>query len=289
MVSIALPLILVLLLTYAHEGLQILVAAISLTYSVDDGKDYNDTYNKIGTVTAANLTTYFSGNHVVAFEDYQALAHSWGLNTKSQPCEEYENIAQVYRSRSNPRYFCRRTAGKQEFAYRFREYNVNDVERIYPYFTNRLITASSGVCLEYTALSNSTVYDKMDGNQPSTNFTYSNSTYTSTISIPGSSEGWSATVYLYPGPDLPQFTEVNSCGDRCLWIWAHRTSIPGNNASIFFQCPITISEVSNATTDLHDIPDSVARTAAASIALSGRWTGTIENQIWKQYQYMAWK
>ena len=282
-----LPRKLVLSLMYALQGLQILVATITLTYSVDDGKDYNDTYTKAGTVTASNLASYFNGNNSLGYEDNQALAHSWGQSTKAQPCESYMDIAEVYESRNNPFYFCRRTTGKQEFAYRFKEFNNDDVDKIYPYFTNRLVTASSGLCFEYTVLSNTFGYDH-DGNKLC-NFTFSNSTYTSSISIPMSSERWSATVYIYRGPDLPQLTEVNSCGDRCLWIWAHRTSVPNNNTSTLFQCPVTISEVSNATTPLHDIPDPVARVAAASIALQGRWAWNGANKTWTQYQFNAWK
>lgn len=238
---------------------------------MDDGKDYNDTYVKSGTVKASNLTSYFRGNYPIGFEDDQALAHSWGQSIKAQPCGKYEDIAEVYESHNNPFYFCRRTKGKQEFAYRFKEYNNHDLEGTYPYFTNRVITASSGVCFQYTVLDTTRNY--LDHGNQYSDFSFSNSTYTSSISIPTLNEGWSATVYVYRGPDLPQITKVNSCGDRCLWIWAHRTSVPDNNTSTFFQCPITISEVSNATTPPHSIPDSVARVAAASIALQGRWQG----------------
>lgn len=40
--------------------------------------------------------------------------------------------------------------------------------------------------------------------------------------------------------------------------------------STFYQCPIHISPVSNATKPTQDISDDVARIAAASIALQGR-------------------
>ena len=239
-------------------------------------------------VTTANLSNYFNKDWPLSFENNQALAHNWGQNIKTFPCQSYEDIAEVYKSRQNFFYFCRRTAGKQEFTYRFKEYNSDDDEKAYPYFTNRLITASSGVCIEYNVLGNKPYYDPIQ-NLGYFNYTFSNFTNTSSILIPMTSVGWSATVYIYRGPELPQLTKVNSCGNRCLWIWAHRTSVPGNSASTFFQCPITISEVSNATTPLHKIPDPVARVAAASIALQGRWAGEPTKKTWTQYQFNAWR
>lgn len=255
---------------------------------MDDGQTYNDTYFTNGMVNAPNLTSYFNFKPLGP-EFNQAVAHSYGETTQSAgDCGLYEDIAQVYNSMDNPPYFCRRTPGKQEFAYRFKEYNNEDSERRYPALTKRVITASSGVCFNYTE-NNHTLGPDLYNNMAAYNYTFSNSTYTSTISIPISSEGWAATTYIYRGTALPHLAGVNSCGDRCMWIWAHRASIPGNDTSTFYQCPITISEVSNTTTDLQDIPDSVARVAAASIALQGRWAGSENKKIWTQYQFYAFK
>ena len=287
--SIALPLKSGLLLTHALQLAQISVASISLVYTVDDGKTYSDTYLTNGTVNASNLTTYFNGKNALGAEDNQALAHTYGeVAQGGKQCESYQDIAQVYDSPNDSPYFCRRTPGKQEFAYRFKEYNYDDSERMYPSFTNRVITASAGECFNYTEL-NHTLGPDLYNNLAAFNYTFSNSTYNSSISIPISSEGWTATTYIYRGTKLPHLAEVNSCGDRCMWIWAHRASVPNNDISTFYQCPITVSQVSNATTDLQEVPKSVARVAAASIALQGRWTGSVENKIWTQYQFYAIK
>ena len=256
---------------------------------MDDGKTYSDTYLTNGTVNASNLTGYFNGYIPLRAEDNQAVAHIYGeVAPAGKNCEPYKDIEQVYNSSNDPPYFCRRTPGKQEFAYRFKEYNYHDSQRMYPFFTNRVITASSGVCFNYIELKH-TLGPDLYNHMAAANYTFSNSTYNSSISIPVSSEGWTATTYIYRGTKPPHLAEVNSCGDRCMWIWAHRASVPGNDTSTFYQCPITISEVSNTTTDLQDVPNSVARVAAASIALQGRWTGPLENKIWTQYQFYAVK
>jgi len=276
LVSIPLPLNSIPLLTFAFQLAQISVAAISLTYTVDDGKTYSDTYFTHGTVNAPNLTTYFSGKKALGAEDTQAVAHGYGEVAKGgKDCELYEDIAQVYESSSDPPYFCRRTSGKQEF----------DNERRYPSFTNRVITASSGNCFKYTELDHTIGPDLYD-HMAAFKYSFSNSTYNSSISIPISSDGWTATTYIYRGPKPPHLVGVNSCGDRCKWVWAHRATLPGKHTSTFYQCPITISEVSNAT-DLQKVPDSVARVAAASIALQGRWAGPVKDKIWTQYQFYA--
>ena len=289
--SIALPLKSVLLLTHALQLAQISVASISLTHTVDDGTTYNDTYRTYGTIKASNLTDYFNGNNSLGAENNQAVAHTYGEVAQGwEKCERYEDIAQVYNSSNDPPYFCRRTPGKQEFAYRFKEYNCDDSERMYPSFTNRVVTASSGVCFNYTEL-HQTLGPDLYNNMAAYNYTFSNSTYNSSISIPISSEGWTVTTYIYRGTKVPHLATVNSCGDRCMWIWAHRASVPKNDTSTFYQCPITISKVSNASyaTKYLQVPDSVARVAAASIALQGRWSGPEENKIWTQYQFYAVK
>lgn len=256
---------------------------------MDDGRTYHDTYFTNGIVNAPNLTSYFANFRPLAPELNQAVAHSYGETLQSAGgCGRYEDIAQVYNSTDNPPYFCRRTRGKQEFAYRFKEDNKEDSGRSYPSLTNRVVTASSGVCFNYTEL-NHTLGRDLYNNMAAWNYTFSNSTYNSTISIPISSEGWAATTYIYRGTALPHLDAVNSCGTRCMWIWAHRASIPGNDTSTFYQCPITISEVSNTTTNLQGIPDSVARVAAASIALQGRWSGPKNKKIWTQYQFYPFK
>ena len=220
----------------------------------------------------------------------QAMAHSWGEGSQyGGLCEPYNSVADISNSKSNPPYFCRRTLGQQEFAYRFKEYNPTDVGKTYPYFTERIITVSSGTCIQYNVLdAQSPPTTSNCIGYPGWNYSFFNSTYNSSLCIPFSSAGWSATIYIYNGTQPPGLDEDSSCGNRCKWIWAYRAWGPDlNDSPAIFQCPITVSEVSNTKMDAQQIPDSVARTAAASIALQGRWTGTEEDKNWIQYQFNA--
>ena len=218
------------------------------------------------------------------------MAHSWGEQSQNNAdCEPYDDLADILNSKEDPPYFCRRTPGKQEFAYRFKEYNPNDKQKIYPAFTDRIITVSSDAYLKYNVSSNA------DNPEVIANcfglagyaYAYQNSTYNNTACIPISSSGWSATTYMYFGVRTPALDEDFSCGNRCKRIWAYRSNGPyaAKNSAAFFQCPVTVNEVSNTTSDQHQIPDAVARAAAASIALQGRWTGNVTDKVWVQYQF----
>lgn len=217
----------------------------------------------------------------------QGTAHSFGEQFQDPAsCGPYDGIATILNSKYDPPYFCRRTPGQQEFAYRFKEYNPDDKEKIYPYFTNRIITVSSGTCLEYNVPNSEKTMTPQCIGLPGTKYVFHNATYKSTFCVPISSDGWASTIYIYYGTKTPALDEDYSCGSRCKWIWAFRSlvqsvEVPGT----LFQCPITVSEVSNARGDEQKIPDAVARVAAASIALQGRWMGTVENKIWQQYQF----
>lgn len=52
-------------------------------------------------------------------------------------------------------------------------------------------------------------------------------------------------------------------------MWAHKARGHGE-APEFFECPITVSEVHNATNNTDYVPDGIARLAAASFGLQGR-------------------
>ena len=270
------------------QGAQVSNAVIGFSYEVNDGTSYNDTYLTNGMVLVKDLTAYYHGNESLSNENNQAVAHSWGEGYAGN-CGPYDDITDISNSKYGPPYFCRRTPGQQEFAYRFREYNPNDTGKNYPSFTNRIITVSSGACFTYFV-----PHAEHPGTQcidlQGFNYTFYNSTYSSSICIPFGSAGWSSTIYIYRGKQTPVADEASSCGDRCKWVWAYRAWGPGlEDPTTIFQCPITVSEVSNTTTDAQQIPDSVARVAAASIALQGRWTGTWENPDWTQYQFNVFK
>ena len=263
-------------------------AIIDLSYEQVDGISYNHTFIRPGTVLAPNLTGYFTSDHLLPPEESQGPAHSWGESyLNSEPCYPYKDTADIVNIKHNPPYFCRRSSGQQEFAYRFKEYNPEDREKTYPFLTNRVLTVSPGSCNKYTMTSTNPPMNCTISNEAGFVHLYSNSTSQQTsFCVPLSSEGCSATVYIYGGLKSPDLDEDYSCGNRSKWIWAFRAPDPGSpDPTVIFECPITVSQVSNAFADAQQIPNAVARVAAASIGLNGRWSGNISDRIWTQYSF----
>lgn len=113
-----------------------------------DGRTYNDTYTKHGIVNASNLTYYIEGSENWNVSAH-AMAHLYGERAQDTECGSYKTIADVLKSKHDYAYYCSTNMGNPEFTYRFNEYNPGDLQRIYPQFTNRTITASAGECLVY--------------------------------------------------------------------------------------------------------------------------------------------
>lgn len=265
------------------------VALIGLTATVNDGTNYNDTYVRIGTASVTDLTCYFNTNDpskppkgCPTVETIQGLAHLFGEQSLGFPCKSYLQISDVQESKENYRYFCRRT-DPQEFAYRFLHYNPNDTQHTYPLLTNRTITASAGRCFEYSG------EDRPElAKDPSyLNYTFHNDSSTGHIQIPIQSGGNSGTTYIYPGRNFPPQATQQSCGPRCIWMWAHKSTGKGEK-STFYQCPVTVNDVSKVYGSWQNISDDTARIAAAAIGLDGRWTGRDKNRNWMQYQFYSY-
>ncbi len=157
---------------------QVSIALISLTYSLVDGRDYTATYLIAGNVSTANLACYWGGDggHACRHEPeyYQAAAHGYGELAKSSDCGPYDELSDILNSKHNCPYYCRRTAGREEFSYRFLDYNPDDAQGSYPLLTNRTITASSGPYFEYENVSLIPVSDATGGQASSWKYTYSN-------------------------------------------------------------------------------------------------------------------
>ena len=256
-------------------------ALISLTYTMDDGNNYNDTYTRPGNVIVSDHSCYFHADDCPDTVTRHALAHAYGESSVASECGNYTEITDVINSRQDYQFYCRHD--RKEFAYRFKEYNPNDTQKAYPFFTNRTITAAYGQCFEYREVGNAT--DVTIGRMNGLNFTYTNSSITGSIEIPFSSLGREATTYVYRDNNPPADATTYSCGDRCLKMWAYKN--PGKKETpMFYECPITVSLVINAIQSAHDVPDGVAKLAAASIALQGRFRDT-ENPIFTQYQFYA--
>ncbi|KAL8788587.1 MAG: hypothetical protein Q9195_007231 [Heterodermia aff. obscurata] len=264
---------------------QVSVALINLTYSLNDGTDWNGTYIIPGTANVSDLSCYHRAgdcpkNHA---DVTQATAHTNGELATGAECGPYNTTADILNSKKDYTYFCRRTPGQQEFAYRFNEYNPMDEQKTFPYFTNRIITASSGPCIEYSQVHRK-LESELNGRLSAWNYTFTNGSYTSNIMIPVNMEAGNGTTYVFRGIRIPEKAAGWSCGPRCMWMWAHRARGVGGK-SLFYQCPITVSHVSNVTDPRHDLADGMALVAASSIGLQGRFSVNGSDIIWTQYQF----
>ena len=267
---------------------QVSIALVNLTYSLDDGTDWNGTYTRPGMVNVSDLSCYnANGCPGKDHEDIsQARAHAYGEEATDTGCGVYNTTADILHSKNDYNYYCRRTPKQQEFAYRFSEYNPENKQQTFPHFTNRIITASSGPCYKYYELNN-TLAPNLGGLLSAWNYTFTNGTYNSSIRIPVDMEALNGTTYVYRGVNIPQNATEFSCGPRCMWMWAHR-SVGVASKSVFFQCPITVSQVSNTTDTRQELSDGMARLAASAIGLQGRFVTVGDKKkkrIWTQYQF----
>lgn len=266
------------------------IALINLTYNVDSGTDSKGTISGPGTVLVPKLDHYYNYNDGVPIfnEVPQVLAHSSGEAVTSRACCDYTTAASILNNTQNCYYFCR--LDRQEYAFRFAEYNPNDAARAYPHFTDRIITGSATGCLGYDIDTYKRISDP-DGSDAVTQFEYSNSTYSSNIKITNAHLANDATTYVYQDFRIPQNAEIFACGDRCIVIYALRN--PGGitkRKRRLFECNINITEVTNTALPEHHVPNKVARLAAASIALQGRYQNPFGDATkrWRQSQLYPW-
>lgn len=267
---------------------QIPVFLIGLTYSINDGTDWNGTYTKNGIVSATNLSCYFQGPDCPTVNPQvvsQVLAHSYGDQSLKSECGPYEDISEVLRSKQNNEYYCRRTPGRQEFAFRFKEYNPKDRMKIYPFFTDRIITASSGNCMNYSEVGNSPGFN-INGVRDALAYEYrnKNGSFHGNVSIPIPNGALGGTTYMYRDTNVPEDADAFACGPRCIRMLAH-INVGEGEESTFYECPVTVYSVSNTTQDAHIISDGMARLAAASIGLGGRYDNGARKERWPHFTF----
>ena len=277
----------------APQAAQTAVILISQAFSVQDGTDWTGTYVRPDQVNATDLSCYYhymydSRKYVCdpSPENVQSIVHTYGEYTYGslsydQDCEYYNDTKDILHSRKKSRYFCRRTPGQQEFAYRFLEYNPHDNQRIYPFLTRRWITASAGPCYNYSL--SSVEKGSVTGGKWS-NYTYSNGTFNGSIMLPVQIDSFGGTVYTYRDFQIPQNATIWACGKRCIWVWAHKTAL-GSEQSTFYQCPVTVNPVQSNETlqEAHKVSNDIARLAASSIALQGG--NSDRDNGWSQSQF----
>lgn len=262
------------------KAAQAAIGVIGLTYSMEDGTDSTGITTKSGTVNVTKIDCYYVNNNCMTFPvTAQVLAHSYGETISDRLSCSYTAESEIQNAPQNCSYFSR-TDG-QEFAIRYAEYNPDDLARVYPFFTDRFIKASAGQCSQYKVLGGPSLASSNDGIDDTWVWTISNnSTLNETISIPKRDAALNATTYIYNGTFPPPEATLQACGDRCIWLYAWRSY-----QTAVFKCPITVSKVTKATENWQDLPDGIARYAAASIALTGRNTPISPYVLsWQQYR-----
>lgn len=274
---------------------QMAAAVISITYSVDDAQDFTGTYLRNGNVSVTDLSCYLhAGSKECPFQVIQdQLAHAYGEVTQgpdatsSLECGYFFNVDDVISSKSNFPYYCRRNTTIQEFAYRYNEYNPDDKQKAYPHFTERVIRASTSPCNEYSEIGSQTATVGDPPNAISAmEFTYTNGTRNGTIQIPTSALGMEGTTYIYRGPPPPVEATTYGFGPRGIVMWVYRNP-GGSQDSRFFECSVTVDPVTNVRNPAHNVSDSTAREAAASIALQGQFHSSGDNRDFTQWQWYA--
>ncbi|MCJ1427942.1 hypothetical protein MMC29_005849 [Sticta canariensis] len=271
---------------FLNIAAQAAIGMIGLTYSMENGIDSRGITTSSGTIHAARLDCYYVNDTCITSDgsdrgeiSAQTLAHSYGETTKNRVRCQYTKESEIRSAPQNCSHFYHKNG--QEFAIRYAEYNPDDVARAYPYFTDRIVKAFAGECSQYDVAPNPSSADSQDGKEDTWVWKISNSTSNDTISIPKREAAIAATTYIYYGTASPPKATVQSCGARCLWVyaWRSRGDYVNRSDSGVIRCPITISEVTNAGKDWQVLPNNVARYAAGSIALTGRPAPN-----WQQYR-----
>ena len=265
---------------------------------MDGGTNWQGTYTSKGIVSATNLTSFAdNGKWPTQPQVEQIQAHLYGEMGSGQIYRTYKDISEVVNSDANVLVYCRQTPYEQEYAFRFSVLNPQDPDAVYPRFTNRIITASSGQCYQYnvTADSLQPALD-LNGDDAAWNWKYSNGTVNGSITIPTQYSAWDSTTYIYPGTQIPQKETEYSCGSRCMWMWAWKakSTLPAddlNQPMALIKCPITVSPVTNVTDDSQIVSDEMAKLAASAIGLQGRFANPPQDNhttTWTQYQLYPW-
>lgn len=246
------------------------VALTSLTFSVEDGRDYNGTYRQLGQVQVVDLSCYHLGFNSTGCPEQvtmQSRAHAYGQMSLAAEVGNYTDTSDIYRSKNNYWLYQRTTKGiqdHQQYAFRFNEYNMMDKQQLYPSFTNRTFTVESFDCSRYKEV-------HVDNTEP-LSYSSDDGKINGNIAVPVEFLGRKGTTYIYRGHNAPESAPKFSCGDRCLKMWAYQN--PQSGPGFFYECSVSISAVSNVYDSTHEIPNNMTKIAAAAIALQGQYKGS---------------
>jgi hypothetical protein len=162
-------------------------------------------------------------------------------------------------------------AGPDYFQYVFQQWSYDGDSPIGQFYSNRSIAASC-TCA---------VYDVKEGANGSTNdIQYQSST----------GQMMTRSFKLIQPNSTTYYTnaEAIDCGDRCANVCAFENN---GEAGYYYECQVTLSNVTNVYDPSHEISDYTARTAAASIALQGYQSDAQDAQYQRypeEFWYGSW-
>ena len=271
---------------------------ISLTFTFDKASDSSGIITTPGPVVIPKLDCYYNSNGTcpdvdpLTPETAQTVAHTYGEDIRSQTRCTFSTTADLLaNSTQNCYYFS--NLNDPSFAYQYRQFNPQDQSKSYPFLAPRLITTSSDQCTQFFVNEPASGWvSGTDGPQSIWEVHYYNETYNGTLRVPRELSAFDSTTYVWDDDLTPQNSSKQACGPRCVWLYAVREHRPGQaRPVVVFQCAITISKVfSEGSSPEMALPDPLARLAAASIALSGRYANTPPpgpGTTWRQAQYFS--
>ena len=273
-------------------GAQVLVAVLPFFASLKSGHDSTGVSISQGSVSVPKLDCFYRSNVTQCEGDIQrrldpAIAHVYGEGGtfRDEPCR-YQSMDEIHRAPQTCRYLAR--TDHREFAVRYADSNRAAAINAYPYYgAQRFVTVAATEC-NGNLTSSPGLANGRDGPESEFVWPFQNSTGFYSLSIPRSILARASTTYIWNGTATPPLATEQVCGPRCVVLFALRDMDRDRGHEItIFQCRITISLMSNVKNPAHVLSDSMARTAAASVALSGRWRlGFVGGPPldWRQFQ-----
>lgn len=227
-----------------------LIAVVQLTYSLQDSAGAIYEPGKI--VSIVRLDHYYPKNEsevLPSLGGEQATAHMYGF------------ISNTYKLGNASDFTASLKTGRGAPANGFLMYDLVDhwVAQLsennpavdQTFYTNRTVN-STWLC---------TSYEVIEGEKGDmTNITYRDGDTIRSFDVGETGPG--ATTYITETEEV--------CGPRCARVWAFQSKIEDKSIpATFYDCNITMSNVSNPTLPEHILPDMQARIAAGAIGLDG--------------------
>ena len=278
---------------------QVVVAVLPVFYSLEKGIDSNGITLATGNISVPRLDCYIKASEDACHPEWplveSTLAHTYGqVGNRQQANCNYATDDDILAGDQNCPYFAR--MDRREFAVRFADWDPDDNNRAYPQLqTGRLVRVSAAECTSTNSGLDIRRYDsEVDGHDDLWLYNWTDAAAPGgslVLEVPRTAAAWQATTYVWNGTSLPQLDAAHpapiypanqtidtsqQCGPSCATLFAIRDmfrDVVGDELGhelTLFRCAVIVSAVSNADEPAFQMNDTVARTAAASIALSGR-------------------